>query len=103
MRGKCLMETDHQTNRASQPGEDPAAGKPGGPARGTAFQVAGLLLALVSVSAATGFLLWRRAPEVVPPGEAESDVIKPLPINLFRDWPSRVPDLALVLSGQEHG
>ena len=63
-------------------------------ARGSMFRVA----VLVAVSlAATGFLLRRQSDPPPTPAAAAA----PSAIPYFRDWPK--PDVALVLSGQQHG
>ncbi len=64
-------------------------------ARGPMFRVAALLVVAASL-AATGFLLFRTpAPPLPPPEPAPA-----LPAH-FQGWPK--PDVALVLSGQQHG
>jgi hypothetical protein len=85
---------------------DPAR-MPRRPSRGLAFQAAVLLLAFVSVSAATGFLRWLGAPEAVTPaagGSGPPVVASTKPVsNEFHDWPQKTPDLVLLLTAQEYG
>jgi hypothetical protein len=72
----------------------------GSRARSWKFLVAVLVLAAVSITVATGFLMPRGGPpdpvEGPPPGTENQ--ARPL---LFNAWPK--PDVALVLSGQAHG
>src|SRR5437763_16434877 len=64
--------------------------------RGVKFTAAALLLCGISALAATGLAyVLRNAPPAPPPPAPE------LPAGLFRSWPK--PDLALVLSGEQHG
>lgn len=72
--------------------------------RGRAFLVAALTLAVVSCSAMGFFMLHL----LRSPGEAaegpDSGPVKPKATRLFQTWPhDRQPDLALVLSAQQHG
>jgi len=64
--------------------------------RGVKFTAAALLLCGISALAATG-LAYVLRPTPPPPAPAEPQ----LPAGYFRDWPK--PDLALVLSGEQHG
>jgi hypothetical protein len=66
------------------------------------FRLAAMVLTLVTVAAATGFLLvpWLRPKgeeASAPPTAAEPTAAE----RLFRNWPK--PDVALVLTGQQHG
>src|SRR5438093_13692503 len=64
--------------------------------RGVKFTAAALLLCGISALAATGLAyVLRTTPP--PPAPAEPQI----PAGYFRDWPK--PDLALVLSGEQHG
>ena len=69
------------------------------PVRGPAFVLTTLALAAVSLVAATGAMVcWLRPP--ADTGEPAAPDMK-LPAHLFRGWPK--PDVALVLSNQQHG
>jgi hypothetical protein len=59
------------------------------------FKLAALLVALVSMATATGFLMapWLRQSDKTSAPQEDS--------ALFRNWPK--PDVALVLTGEEHG
>lgn len=74
------------------------------PARGPAFQIAAVMLVLVSLSA-TGFLMlrWLREPDANPPAGAVGQSAPP-PSRLFWDWPKDVkPELVVLLTGEQHG
>src|SRR4051812_33381515 len=67
--------------------------------RGPVFLLTTVTLAAVSLIAATGAMVcWLRPP--ADDGGPNEPEIK-LPNHLFRNWPK--PDVALVLSGQQHG
>jgi hypothetical protein len=69
--------------------------------RGAAFKWAALVLTIVTVGTATGFLLGPRLLQSESrdaPATQKPQVAAP---PLFRNWPQ--PDVALVLSGEEHG
>lgn len=70
--------------------------------RSRAFQISALLLIIVSGLAGTGLARWLRpAPkDDVQDNEDEKGGVK-LPAQLFRDWEK--PDLAIVVSGSQHG
>src|SRR5436189_33210 len=70
--------------------------EPGVTVRGVKFTAAALLLCGISALAATGLAyVLRNAPPPPPPPEPQ------MPGGLFRGWSK--PDLALVLSGEQHG
>jgi hypothetical protein len=96
------MTRDHH-----EPTEPPAADKT--PARRWSVSVAVLALLLVVGVLSTSLLsaCLRRGPDDVPAasGGASAQLsAKGLPQDLFRDWPAapRKPDVAIVLSGQQH-
>lgn len=96
------MEMDRQGKAASEH----SAGC-GSRRRCSGFPLGMLLVALVSVPAALGFLRYLRDPESATPvgargAPAEKDPTFSNPRN-FRDWPGTTPDLVLLLSGQQHG
>src|SRR5262245_51001753 len=64
--------------------------------RGVQFTAAAVLLCVISALAATGLAHMLRPAPPPPPTPAAK-----LPAGLFRGWPK--PDLALVLSGEQHG
>jgi Cytochrome c554 and c-prime len=80
---------------------DPAQVQPSSGERGAWFKLAALVLTGVTVATATGFLMTHMRPspgQESPPGDQPSSVVSP---QSQRDWPR--PDLALVLTGQQHG
>src|SRR5689334_20814796 len=97
------MHPDHRS-----PNEMPVGARPH--ARRWPVAVALLALLLASGVLTTSLLpaCWRRGPEesaAVGGGSAyAAPSSKPLPADLFRDWPAsgRNPDVTLVLSGQQH-
>ncbi len=75
------------------------------PGRGPGFQIAAVLLVLVSLSA-TGFLMlrWLREADASPPAGAVAQSPAPPPTRLFYDWPKDVkPELVVLLTGEQHG
>lgn len=75
------------------------------PVRGPAFRLAALAVAVICLATATGFLM---APWMQPAEQQAGQSAAAAPeapsgpgALLFRGWPK--PDVALVLSGQEHG
>jgi hypothetical protein len=68
-----------------------------GQRRALAIKLAALCLFLVSATAATGFFLVRSGNEET----AQQGDLPPAGPRLFRDWPK--PDLALLVSGEQHG
>ncbi len=97
------MHPDHPDPSATPAGDPPAAK----PSRWSVPLVLVLLL-LVGGALTTGLLsaFWLRPDDNAQPSGGGSAVVfasKPLPANLFRGWPAgKKPDVAIVLSGQQH-
>jgi len=73
-------------------------------ARGPVFKAGALSVVVVIATVGTAFLAshWLRSEEESA-SKAPTPVSRP-PVVLFRDWPSdRKPDVALLLSGEQHG
>jgi hypothetical protein len=71
--------------------------------RGPAFRLAALAVAVICVATATGFLMvpWMQQTEPAGDTAAAPTAASGPGALLYRGWPK--PDVALVLSGQEHG
>src|SRR5438132_255584 len=83
-----------QTSAASRTGSTPYA---------TSFKLAALAVTLVSVATATGFLAapFLRPQEARPEADAAPGTQADEGAPLFRGWPK--PDVALILTGEQHG
>jgi hypothetical protein len=79
-------------------GTPPARGIQPGRGRGIIFQIAAVLLTVVSALAGTGLARWLRCPAI---DEKIGEPAVKFPNRLFAKWGK--PDFVLILSGQQHG
>lgn len=79
----------------------PTADTPASRGRSLAFQLAAVLLTVISAVAATGLARWLRTPKEPAGGAPAEGVAVKFPNDLFKGW--KKPDLVLLLTGQQHG